>query len=443
MKTPLRLAGLFLFSALILPPSTFSQGSLTPPGVPAPTFKTLQQIEPRIDLQNAPASAVTTSDPTFHYIINQPGSYYLSANITATKTAGVRINAEGVTLDLNGFEISSPAGSGWGIEIVATAHRATVRNGSIKNFSFGVRSVVSITPANGCAFRDLVVSGFTTYGIQAGEAALVESCRAHDGSGVAAIYAFGGSILNNCTVMKNTTTQGIYANRTSALNNCSVKENTGTYGIYTKESCALTNCSADDNDTDFGIFAESASTLHNCSAFRNTGGAAVSAGIGTGIASTISNCSSRNNDTSAIFSSTTGSGFNVGAGSSIQDCAAYSNRGAGICVNGESSARDNQSSGNGTGDGAGIYVTGSDNRIDSNNVTGNDRGIEVDGTGNLIIRNSASGNPPAANNLNYDIAGDNRYGPIEDITATGTAAVSGNAAASTSGTNHPWANFSY
>ena len=83
-------------------------------------------------------------------------------------------------------------------------------------------------------------------------------------------------------------------------------------------------------------------------------------------------------------------------------------------------------------------MTSTDNRIEGNNVTGNDRGIAVDLSGNLIIRNSASGNSVA-----YDIAAGNRYGPIIDISATGTAAVSGSSAASTVATTDPWANFTY
>src|SRR6478672_4455539 len=72
--------GYFLLSTFAFP-----QGSLTPPpGTPAPTMKTLDQVdthidvkgEKRIDLQNAPAAAVTTTDANYHFIINQPGSYY-------------------------------------------------------------------------------------------------------------------------------------------------------------------------------------------------------------------------------------------------------------------------------------------------------------------------------------------------------------------------------
>jgi parallel beta-helix repeat protein len=103
--------------------------------------------------------------------------------------------------------------------------------------------------------------------------------------------------------------------------------------------------------------------------------------------------------------------------------------------------------GNGPGDGAGIHVTGGNNRIEGNNVTGNDRGIDVTAAGNLIIKNSASDNGTSSAG-NYAIAADNRYGPIVDISATGSVAATGKGPfASTlsdgTGGSHPWANFSY
>src|SRR5687768_5755354 len=117
--------------------SAFGQGSLTPPGPPAPTMKRLDEVEPRTNLQATPAPAgVDTTNANYHFIINQPGSYYLSANLGVTKANGIQINAEGVTLDLNGFEISRVGGSGGdGIQISVTAHRVKLLNGSVKGFA--------------------------------------------------------------------------------------------------------------------------------------------------------------------------------------------------------------------------------------------------------------------------------------------------------------------
>lgn len=50
--------------------TAFAQGSLTPPpGAPAPTMITLQQIEPRTPISSVP------------FTITTPGSYYLTTNL--------------------------------------------------------------------------------------------------------------------------------------------------------------------------------------------------------------------------------------------------------------------------------------------------------------------------------------------------------------------------
>src|SRR4051812_9062239 len=128
IKKPRRLLcmGIAGVAGLLLPLSAFPQGNLNPPGPPAPTMKTLDELEPRIDLQSAPPAAVTTN-ADYHFIITQPGSYYLSANLAVTKTNGIQINVDGVTLDLNGFQISRSSGSGGhGLEIPATSHRGSI-----------------------------------------------------------------------------------------------------------------------------------------------------------------------------------------------------------------------------------------------------------------------------------------------------------------------------
>jgi hypothetical protein len=72
MKTQIHLAALGLLSTVLIQSPAFGQGSLTPPGAPAPTMKTLQQVEPRTPISSAP------------FTISQPGSYYLTTNLTVT-----------------------------------------------------------------------------------------------------------------------------------------------------------------------------------------------------------------------------------------------------------------------------------------------------------------------------------------------------------------------
>src|SRR5437764_6662356 len=136
--------------------SVFGQGSLTPPGPPSPTMKKLDELEPRTNLQAAPAPAgIDTSNADYDFIITQPGSYYLSANLGVTKTNGIQINAEGVTLDLNGFQISRTSGAGGdGIQISDAAHRFTLVHGSIKGFALGINSINPNSGARAGKFRD-------------------------------------------------------------------------------------------------------------------------------------------------------------------------------------------------------------------------------------------------------------------------------------------------
>ena len=91
-------AHLLLFAVGIVaftPSLAHGQGILTPPGAPGPTMKSLDQVEPRTPISSVP------------YAINTSGSYYLTGNLTVNSGIAISINAGGVTLDLNGFTISS------------------------------------------------------------------------------------------------------------------------------------------------------------------------------------------------------------------------------------------------------------------------------------------------------------------------------------------------
>src|SRR5438093_13612009 len=95
--------GVFLALALVLSAwQLFGQGSLTPPGPPSPSMKTLDQIEPRIAISSVP------------YVISNAGSYYLTANLVSpVATNCITVRSGYVRIDLNGYTIvGTGAGSG-------------------------------------------------------------------------------------------------------------------------------------------------------------------------------------------------------------------------------------------------------------------------------------------------------------------------------------------
>jgi len=107
-------------------------GELDPPAGPVvPTHKTLTEVEPRIavNADNTPGDA----DSLFK--ITQPGSYYLTGNVTGQSGMhGIQLEADGVTLDLGGFTLLGVAGSLDGINMPAFRENVVIRNGHLRNW---------------------------------------------------------------------------------------------------------------------------------------------------------------------------------------------------------------------------------------------------------------------------------------------------------------------
>src|ERR1051326_7927174 len=104
-------------------------GPLNPPGGPvSSSYKTLSEVEPRIAIN----ATNTPGDSTCTYLITQPGSYYLTGNVTgASARSGIKIAASDVTLDLNGFTLTGVSGSYVAIGVVGAPANVTVMHGVV------------------------------------------------------------------------------------------------------------------------------------------------------------------------------------------------------------------------------------------------------------------------------------------------------------------------
>jgi hypothetical protein len=380
--------------------SVFAQGTLTPPSPPAPTMKTLDQIEARIPI----SVATTPGDSSDNFVITKPGSYYLTTNfVNSAGKGGIRIDTNNVTIDLNGFAMDGSGLGGQGIRIITSIQRRNikVRNGVVCNWnstglglSFAVNAIV----------ENILVSGNQGEGIEMGENGLVKDCQAYTNatgaSFLAGIVAAQGSVVENCVAEYNGNGNancfGISVGSGSTISHCAAFQNNGpsATGIITGSHCQLIDCVASfsTGTNGYGISLGPGSSAVHCVASQNSGPGTI--------------------------------GILAAQHSTVDGCVASFNGGDGIQAPDNCSLTANKCDNNAA---AGIHTTGQRNRIDGNflafNVTA---GIKVDSNLNLVVRNCATG----TGIQNYVIAAGNsdaeRMAGSTGFTST-----------------DPWANFSF
>jgi hypothetical protein len=240
--------------------STHAQGSLTPPGAPAPTMKTLQQVEPRTPISSAP------------FTISQPGSYYLTTNLTVTTaTNAITIATNGVTLDLNGYTIRSTASSASGTAILIGSglRNLAILNGNIEGGvtnnagtyngpGFGYGIYYSGTAPRAVRVSGVNVSGCLNSGIYVGngESTVVESCAVR----TVGTYGIAASVVKNCTALECGST-AIWGTTVSDCRGQSTGSGAGVYA-YTAQNCYGSSSSG------AGVYA---STAQNCYGMSGSG----------------------------------------------------------------------------------------------------------------------------------------------------------------------------
>ncbi|MFM9958014.1 MAG: right-handed parallel beta-helix repeat-containing protein [Phycisphaerales bacterium] len=415
-------------------------GPLTPPAGPvAPT----PGPEPRIAVN----ATNTPGDNNSVFVITQPGSYYLTANVIGQASkSGIRIVSSGVTLDLNGFEVIGPeqfSGDGVTVANGGDPRNIAVFNGSVRGWKrHGI--FLGFPNVAGGRVENVTVSGNGECGIMVGYSSTVVNCTASF-NGSRGIEASDGAKILECSAHLNQN-GGIVLAADGIVSRCTALFNAQS-GITVGTGSSALDSTASTTDAGPGFVLGELASAHRCTAQRNT-----TAGFNAAAGCVLNECDATGNFTNGIqggasvrvVNSTarrnTLDGITVGVGSTVSGCTATENttngiRGLSSCV-----IRGNTCAGNGAGAGSGsnIRVEGADSHIEANVCTGADRGIEVIAAGNLIIRNTC-----ANNGVNWTIAANNSYGPIIDRTAPVSAAVNGNSAADAAGSTHPNANFTY
>jgi hypothetical protein len=333
-------------------------GPLNPPaGAVAPTYKTLQQVEPRTDVATLPSGNQSGRR------ITQPGSYYLSGPVVInTPTGGggelngISIEADDVTLDLNGFNIDNTgtvSSSGAGVQLAGVRSRITIKNGSVSRFLAGIGadddSSVRIT--------DVSIGGTGTYGIWAGAGAVITGCQVRSGVN-AGVQAGPGSIIADCSVAGPAGVAYQLGDSSSATGCSAVSP--GGPGFALSDGCSLTRCTV-----------------------ANPGGA--SPGISAANNTSILDCNVRGGQLGIEL---------AGGGNRVERCK-IGNALVGLHSAFANTIVDNTLNAAGSVTGQGIVVAGSDNRVERNHIYTFGEGIRVDASFNVVTSNNLHfvGNP--------------------------------------------------
>lgn len=286
MKTPALIAlFVILHSSFVMAQG----GPLTPPGPPGPAMTTLSNIANQITSADTKLTALKgdarTPISAAPFNITQSGSYYLTGNLSVTSGAAIDINADNVTLDLNGFTLRSTHATGNGFAIfinlgnenirIQNGHimgNATVTSGVFTSGGFN-GGISSPSPANrGIHISDIHVSNVGGSGISIASAtlAIVENCMVNVCSGIGIeAHSITNSVAINCgsTAISGGIVTGSYG--------ASIGTDNSDHGITGSIVTSSTGISAS------GTGISSSGTVSYCRGIRD-GGVAIAASIAIG-----------------------------------------------------------------------------------------------------------------------------------------------------------------
>ncbi len=261
-------AGISTTMLVLVATGVVDAGTLDPPGPPGPTMKSLEQVEPRTPISSVP------------YTISQPGSYYLTGNLTGVAgQQGITITAPGVTLDLSGFELRGVPGAANGIQFIVGARGTYIHSGTVRDWPgsgiYATGDGVMISDVNAVSngqygilissgvLENCTATGNSSFGVYA-EYSVVRSCTSINNVG-SGFWMFA-SQLHDCAASGNAL-DGVEAYAGSSIDGCVVSYNTDD-GIAVYDGSMVINSVVSRNGND-GIQLEGKASAVGNSAYNN------------------------------------------------------------------------------------------------------------------------------------------------------------------------------
>ena len=245
-------------------------GDLNPPaGAVAETGKRLAEIEPRIAIN----ATNTPGDATSLFRITQPGSYYLTGNVTgASGKNGILITTGNVTLDLNGFRLAGSVGSLDGIGCTG-AGSLLVRNGTVLNWG---GDGIDLLLGSNVLIEEIISTNNIGDGISCGVRARIRDCTASNNSGDG-ITSSTNSVVTGC-LCENNAMDGIIVGTVGVVSDCTSRLNNGNgIRVTALGFSTIERCSVGENGLDNILGGKSMRIVDNVSGFagRVSPGAAI------------------------------------------------------------------------------------------------------------------------------------------------------------------------
>lgn len=296
-----------------------AQGALTPPGAPAPTMKSLDQIEARTPIQ------ALSGDSANLFLVSQAGSYYLTGNITSVtgKTCvGIANGVGNVTIDLNGFTLFGVPGANAAINGLQSTG-VSISNGSIVNFpglgiGLGIfaRSRIERVIFGNCAGGGAAVGSYS----------IVKDCtfQACGSATAPALSALSEAIIDHCMVQGNPVGDGIQVDYGSIVSYCVSSENFGSGIVTNGSSVRMSNDNCFANLVD-GIRGGNFADITDCTCSLNgtPSNGATSAGIHlTSMTARVDHCYANTNRGRGIAVDMNGGGNTVTRNTSFNNTGA-------------------------------------------------------------------------------------------------------------------------